>query len=166
MEINQLINSHDIHTNEDSPIQEEKQYVAFRLGHEEYAVDILYVQEIIRWADITRVPKAPAFVKGVLNLRGNVIPVIDAHIRLNLPEAQVTENSRIIVFNLDNIPVAMTIDYVTEVLLISEEQIEKSQSIQNSDRQFIIGIGKLDSRLLIILDIFKVLDMGLQQKKD
>lgn len=137
------------------------QFVAFNLGKEEYAVDILAVQEIIRWTDITRVPKAPDFVKGVINLRGIVIPVVDSHVRFNLPDQEITDSSRIIVFKWDESLVGLTIDYVTEVLNLSTQQIERPQAVNGIDNQYIKGIGKFDGRLLIILDLAKVLDFSL-----
>lgn len=144
----------------------EKQYVAFELAHEEYAVDILTVQEIIRWIDITRVPKAPSFVKGVINLRGSIIPVIDSHLRFKQPPEEITDNSRIVVFKMDDITIGMTVDHVTEVLRLSEEQIEKQHSVNSIDNLFIKGIGKIDERLLIILNLEKVLDLNRQQAKE
>ncbi len=145
---------------------DEKQYVAFELAHEEYAVDILSVREIIRRTDITRVPKAPPFVKGVINLRGTIIPVIDSHLRFKLHPEEITDNSRIVVFNMDDITIGMTVDYVTEVLRLSEDQIEKQHSVNSIDNLFIKGIGKVEDRLLIILNLEKVLDLGTQQAKE
>lgn len=146
--------------------KEEMQYVAFKLGNEEYAADILAVQEIIRWTDITRVPRAPSFVKGVINLRGNVIPVIDSHQRFNLSESGVSESTRIIVFRIDESPIGMTVDMVTEVIRLTQSNMEKSYGVNGVDNQFISGIGKQDNRLLIIMDLRKVLDLGLQQSKE
>jgi len=146
--------------------QDDAQYVAFNLGKEEYAVDILAVQEIIRWTNITRVPKAPSFVKGVINLRGIVIPVVDSHIRFNMPPQEVTDDSRIIVFKWEDSLVGMTIDYVTEVLKIPNKQIERPQAVNGIDNQYIKGIGKVNGRLLIILDLAKVLDFGNHDGKE
>jgi purine-binding chemotaxis protein CheW len=81
----------------------EKQYIAFKLGQEEYAVDILAVKEIIRWTHITRVPKAPSFIYGVINLRGNVIPVFNTHLRLQLPTSVLTDQARIIIFEIEDL---------------------------------------------------------------
>lgn len=153
----QILLNNDVDENEKKSNHDEIQYVAFKLDNEEYAVEILSVQEIIRWTGITRVPKAPPFVKGVINLRGAVIPVIDSHVRLNLPEAKVTDSTRIIIFKLDDIIVGMTIDNVTEVLKLSSHNIEQPQTVNNSENQYIWGIGKIDSRLLIIMDLHKVL---------
>lgn len=140
-------------------MSEEKQFVAFMLGQEEYAVEILAVQEIIRWSRITRVPKAPSYVKGVINLRGTVIPVIDSHVRFNLQDLVVTDSSRIIVFKHEDAVIGMTVDLVTEVLSLKEEQIEQPQTERGVDSSFVSGIGKVGDRLLIILDLAKVLDI-------
>lgn len=141
---------------------ENKQYVAFMLGEEEYAVEILSVQEIIRWSKVTRVPKAPEYVKGVINLRGTVIPVIDSHIRFNLPGQFITETTRVIVFRHEDAIIGLTVDLVTEVLSLDEEEIEITQTVSGVDNVFIKGIGKLKERLLIILDLSRVLDLRIQ----
>lgn len=140
---------------------EVKQYVAFMLGNEEYAVEILAVQEIIRWSKVTRVPKAPNYVKGVINLRGTVIPVVDSHMRFNLLEQVVTDTTRVIVFRHEDSVIGFTVDLVTEVLSLDQDTIEKTQTSKGVDNDFISGIGKLDERLLIILDLSKVLDLGI-----
>lgn len=137
----------------------EKQYVALKLGNEEYAVDILTVKEIIRWTHITRAPKAPLFIQGVINLRGNVIPVINSHLRLNLSATEVTDKSRIIIFNIDDILVGFTVDEVIEVVTFSKEMIEKPQMAEGNNK-FIKNIGKIDDRLIMILDLEKVLDFN------
>jgi purine-binding chemotaxis protein CheW len=139
----------------------ENQFVALKLGNEEYAVDILAVQEIIRCVKITRVPKAPFFVQGIINLRGNVIPVINSHLRMGVPETDTTNSSRIIVFRQDDIVIGFNVDQVVEVLTLSEDQIEKPQSLDVVNNQFIKGIGKIDNRLIIILDLNKILDIGI-----
>lgn len=146
--------------------QDDAQFVAFNLGKEEYAVDILAVQEIIRWYPITRVPKAPSFVKGVINLRGTVIPVIDSHLRFGLPPVEYTDASRIIVFKWDDSLVGMTIDNVTEVLKLAPQQIERHQAVNGIDNQYIKGIGKVNGRLLIIMDLVKVLDFEIIDRKE
>ena len=145
---------------------DEAQFVAFNLEKEGYAVDILAVQEIIRWTNITRVPKAPSFVKGVINLRGTVIPVIDSHLRFNLPPQEQTDSSRIIVFKWEDSLVGMTIDYVTEVLVIPSKQIERPYVVNGIDNQYIKGIGKVNGRLLMILDLVKVLDFKINDSKE
>lgn len=147
-------------------MSEDMQLVAFKLGNEEYAVSILCVQEIIRWSRITRVPKAPAFCKGVINLRGTVIPVIDSHLRFNMGEQEITDTSRIIIFKLEDAAIGLTVDTVTEVVTLTADQIERPQDAKTVDNEYINGIGKIGDRLLIILDLAKVLDLGIQQMKE
>ncbi|MDX9871948.1 MAG: chemotaxis protein CheW [Clostridia bacterium] len=138
------------------------QYVAFKLDSNEYAVEILAVQEIIRWSNITRVPRAPEYIKGVINLRGAIIPIVDSHLRFELAGQEVTDDTRIIVFRYDDTIIGLTVDLVTEVLSLPQQSIEKHQSIHGAENQFISGIGKLEERLLIILDLAKVLELGVQ----
>lgn len=139
----------------------ELQVVAFKLAEEEYAVDILNVQEIIRILEITRVPKSPFFIEGVINLRGNVIPVIDLRKRLGLTERTNTENTRIIITKLDEITVGMVVDSVSEVLRLATASIEPPPSmLSNVDIDFIEGVGKIDERLIILLNLLKVMDFS------
>lgn len=138
----------------------DSQCVALKLGNEEYGVDILAIKEIIRWTHITRVPKAPFFIQGVINLRGNVIPVINSHLRLNLSATEVTDKSRIIIFNVKDLVVGFTVDEVIEVVYLSEEMLEKPQMVEGNNK-FIKNIGKINDRLIMILDLEKVLDLSL-----
>ncbi|MGI6144217.1 MAG: chemotaxis protein CheW [Clostridia bacterium] len=138
----------------------DSQCVALKLGNEEYGVDILAIKEIIRWTHITRVPKAPFFIQGVINLRGNVIPVINSHLRLNLSATEVTDKSRIIIFNVEDLVVGFTVDEVIEVVYLSEEMLEKPQMVEGNNK-FIKNIGKINDRLIMILDLEKVLDLSL-----
>ncbi len=138
--------------------KELKQFVIFKLGDEEYGVNILQVKTIERLMEITRVPKAPDFVEGVINLRGEVVPVIDLRKRFELPERTNTDNTRIIIVSIEDITVGMIVDSATEVLQISEESIDPAPSIIGSiDSDYIDGVGKIDGRLLILLNLKKVL---------
>lgn len=137
----------------------ELQLVVFRLGDEEYGVDILQVQEIIRMMDITRVPKAPAFVEGVINLRGQIIPVIDLRIRFGLPEGERTNDSRIVVVNVEEVTVGMIVDAVLGVISMPREAVSPASSVVTGVKaSFLEGIGQVDERLLIIIDLARVLD--------
>jgi len=138
----------------------EGQYIALKLGHEEYAVDILGVKEIIRLSHITRVPKAPFFIQGVINLRGNVIPVINSHLRLGLQQIEMTEKSRIIIFNIEDTVVGFTVDEVIEVITLNDEMLEKPQMVEGNNK-YIKNIGKMNDRLIMILDSDKLLDLSL-----
>ncbi len=138
----------------------DNQFVALKLGNEEYAVDILAVQEIIRWTHITRVPKAPFFVQGVINLRGNVIPIINSHLRLSRAATEITDFSRIIIFRLEDVVIGCTVDQVIEVITLNNELIEKPQTVDEVDNKFIKGIGKIGERLLMILDLDKLFNLS------
>lgn len=136
---------------------DERQLVVFSLLNEDYGIDIYKVQEIIQYRDITFVPKAPPFVKGVINLRGKIIPVIDLKERFNLQEKEITPDTRIIVVEISSQIVGLIVDSVTEVLRIPRDSIEPPPPVTTIGADFIEGVGKLDERLIIILDIDKIL---------
>ncbi|NLL52130.1 MAG: chemotaxis protein CheW [Peptococcaceae bacterium] len=137
----------------------EEQMVTFSLGTEEFGVDIMKVQEIIRIPPITRVPKAPDFIEGVINLRGNVIPVVNLRVRFGMPPGEETDLSRIIVLQIDNKIFGVRVDGVTEVMRLSEESIEPPPPIAlGLDANFIRGVGKIGDRLLILLELDKIMD--------
>ena len=134
--------------------QEETQVVAFKLLDEEYGVSILNVQEIRNMTDITRVPFAADFIKGVINLRGSVLPVIDLKKRLGLAETPYTENTRIVTVTVDELHVGMLVDAVTEVLTIGSKVVDtKKATNERSDTRFLNGIGNVDGRLIIMLNL-------------
>jgi len=136
----------------------QQQLVSFRLGVEEYGVSIMKVQEIIRMQEITRVPQMPEFIEGIINLRGNVIPIIDLRKRFGLAHGERTIDSRIVVVSVRNRIVGVIVDGVSEVLRISDENIEPPPpAVSTSGRDYIKGVGKLDKRLLILLEIDKIL---------
>jgi purine-binding chemotaxis protein CheW len=136
----------------------EVQLVVFQLGKEYYGVDIHQVQEIIRFQSPTKVPGAPSFVEGVINLRGRVIPIIDLRKRFRLSEKEVTKDTRVIVVEVAPHTVGMVVDAVDEVLRISEDKIEPpSPLIASIQEEYIQGVGKLEDKLVIILDLQKVL---------
>lgn len=136
----------------------EMQLVTFNLGKEEFAVPILQIQEINRLVDITKVPRSPDFVEGVINLRGKVIPIIDLRKRFGLPQAELGKYARIVVVNMEGRMVGLIVDSVSEVLRLSENAIEPAPPVvAGIDSEYIRGLGKLDGRLLIMLDLSKVL---------
>lgn len=138
----------------------EQQLVVFDLAGEHYGVDIAVVEGIIKMQAITAVPHAPAFVEGVTNLRGKVLPVIDLRKRFGLPTANVTKDSRIVVVEMAGQTVGMVVDGVSEVLRISTEAIEPPSPIVTTlDSAFIRGIAKVGERLVILLDLSKVLSV-------
>lgn len=135
-----------------------KQFVIFKLDNEEYGIDILRVKEIKEMMSITRVPKAAHYVRGVINLRGEVIPVIDLRKRFNLSDGKEDDNTRIIIVSVDDIVVGLIADYSSEVVEISSNAIEEAPDrAGNVDQNYIYGIGKVGERLIILLDVVKII---------
>lgn len=130
------------------------QLVTFRIGEEEFGVDILAVQEIIRLMQITMVPRAPEFIEGVINLRGKVIPVVNMRTRFNKEQHMPDSSTRIVVMELGQKIVGFLVDGVSEVLRIPENTVEDPPPVvAGIGSEYIRGIGKLDNRLLILLDL-------------
>ena len=137
----------------------EKQVVLFELGNETYGLDIGAVHEIIRMQPITKVPKAPSFVEGVINLRGKVIPVVDMGRRFDLENAQRSKASRIVVVSNEGTTIGIIVDAVTEVMRIPDDSIEPvSDIITAANSHYLLGIAKLKEKMVILLDLDKVLD--------
>ena len=136
-----------------------KQFVAFKLANEEYGIDILQVKTIEKMSNITRVPKTSAYVKGVINLRGEVVPIIDLREKFKLKHYEETENTRIIIVYVDDITVGLIVDSVSEVIEMDSSLIEEPpESIGNLETSNIYGIGKLNGRVIILLDVYKILN--------
>ncbi|TAM61572.1 chemotaxis protein CheW [bacterium] len=134
------------------------QVVSFSLGDEEYGVDIAQVQEINRMVQITHVPRAPHFMEGVINLRGQLIPIIDLRARFGMARAEHTKNTRIVVTEIGSKRVGMVVDAVSEVLRIPVEQVEDApEMISGIETEYIRGVGKLGDRLIIMLDLQRVI---------
>jgi len=137
---------------------DEEQVVVFQLAEQTYGVDIARVYEIIRMEAITRVPRAPQFVEGVINLRGRIIPVIDLRRRFGLPQNEQTRASRIIIVEMNDMTVGMVVDAVLEVLRLPAESIEPPPAVINGiDSAYLRGIALWGERLIIMLDTEKVL---------
>jgi purine-binding chemotaxis protein CheW len=144
----------------DNVLREEiKQLVIFKLGEEEFGVDILQVSEIEKLDQgITRVPKAPVFVEGVINLRGEIIPIIDLRKRFNLPAREIGYDSRVIIVEVNGNRIGMTVDSVMEVTRINSSFIEKAPAITKGvDSYYLSGVAKIDNRLIILLDLERAL---------
>lgn len=133
-------------------------YLTFSLGNEEYGLEILKVREIIGMLEITGVPQTPPFVKGVINLRGKVIPVVDLRLKFGMEEKEPTQETCIIVVVVDGVQMGIVVDTVNEVLDITEDQIEDPPRFGTSiDTDFIRGMGKVEGKVKILLDIQRVL---------
>ena len=139
--------------------QEELQAIAFRLGKEEYAVSITSVQEIIMPQEKTKIPRSPEFVEGVINLRGSIIPVIDGRKLFGLELTKETQETRIMVLELEKNTVGLTVDSVSEVIHLQTKDIQDSPVNSDESRDFILGIGKFQNRLIILLDPDNFLDL-------
>lgn len=126
--------------------------VAFKIGEEEYGLDIGHVQSIERIQSFTRVPNAPVFVKGVINLRGNVTPIVDLRSRLNLGQTQYTDSTRIIIVKLTDIELGFIVDETTDVVDLVLEEIETASS-SGLDSEYFGGIAKFEGRLIILLKL-------------
>ena len=133
-------------------------YLTFALGDEEYGLEILKVREIIGLMEITRVPRMPAYMRGVINLRGKVIPVIDLRRKFNMEEAEDTLETCVIVVFLGDLLMGVIVDRVSEVLDLPEEDIEETPDFGVSiDTEFILGVGKSGETVIMLLDIDKIL---------
>ncbi|MCW8853785.1 MAG: chemotaxis protein CheW [Gammaproteobacteria bacterium] len=153
----EIFNIDEVEDSEDEGLM---QLVGFGVANEKFGVDILMVQEILRSAEVTAVPNSPEFVEGVLNLRGNIVPVIDLRKRLNLyDEASSQKKSWVLILNIDNRVVGFIVDHVTEVLKIEEKKIESAPDIIVSglESQYIQGVCEIAGGLIIILDFDLVL---------
>jgi purine-binding chemotaxis protein CheW len=139
-------------------VSREGKYLTFVLGNEEYGLEILKVREIIGMMEITAVPQTPAFVKGVINLRGKVIPVVDLRLKFGMEEKEITEATCIIVVEVGGVQMGIVVDTVSEVLDITEAQIEDPPRFGTQvDTDFILGMGKVENQVKILLDIERVL---------
>lgn len=135
------------------------EYLSFTLGNEHYGVDILKVQEIRGYDAVTRVPDAPDYIKGVINLRGTIVPVIDLRLKLRLDEARYDAFTVMIVLNVEDRVVGIVVDSVSDVIPLNAEQIRPTPEFGAAvDTRFISGIGTQDDRMLILLDIETLLD--------
>lgn len=134
------------------------QYIVINLGQEKYGIDIKYIDNIVRMQNITRVPHVPAYIKGVINLRGEVIPVLNLRLKMNLEEVEETKDSRIIILKLEQYGLlGFIVDEVTEVVTLSEVQIEKVAYDSTEDKQnFVFAVGKTDGNLISLLDMNSV----------
>ncbi len=134
------------------------QLVSFHLGDEVYGIEIVKVREIILMGEITRVPQTPPFVKGLINLRSTVIPVIDLRIRFDLKANDFTSESRIMVIDVGGKTIGIIVDAVSEVLRVANDQIAPPPpTVAGLEQEYLTGLVKLDEQLLMLLDVDKIL---------
>jgi purine-binding chemotaxis protein CheW len=142
----------------------EHQLVVFELANEFYGINIAVVESIIKMQAITQLPQTPTYIKGVTNLRGTVLPVIDLRIRFGLASQQDTKQTRVIIVTMGNIKVGVMVDGVSEVLRVSDEIIEPLPPMVNAvNSDFLKGIVRLQDRLIILLEVERVLDLQEQE---
>ncbi len=143
------------------------EYLTFRLGAEEYGVDILKVQEIRGYDAITQIANAPVFVKGVINLRGVIVPIVDMRIKFALGDAEYDQFTVVIILNVAGRVVGIVVDAVSDVISLAQEQFRPTPGMGSViDTEYIIGLGTVDERMLILIDIEKLMassDMGLME---
>lgn len=133
------------------------QLVSFRLAEEEYGIEITKIREIILITQITQIPQTPHYVRGLINLRSTVIPVIDLRARFGLPEGDTTDSSRIMVLNVGTKTIGIVVDAVNEVLRVAQGQISPPPpTVAGLGREYLTGLVKLEDRLLILLDVEKI----------
>jgi purine-binding chemotaxis protein CheW len=142
-----------------------REYLTFRLDQEEYGIDILKVQEIRGYEPPTRIANAPAFIKGVVNLRGTIVPIVDMRLKFNCAQAEYNSFTVVIILNLRNRVVGIVVDSVSDVMELSPDNVRSAPDIESAiDNGCIVGLGSVGERMLILLDIEKLMssvDMGL-----
>jgi purine-binding chemotaxis protein CheW len=157
-----------------APVREERKaaeatehLATFFLGREEYGVDVRLVQEIIRVSEITQVPRAPEFIKGVINLRGRIIPVVDLKRKLGLGDVEVARQSRIVVVKIKERLIGLLVDGASQVLKVPVSTIEAApDEVTEIDTTAIRGVAKLPGRLIILMDLNKTLALELREEAD
>lgn len=134
------------------------QWVTFRLAGETYGVNVMQVQEVLRYTEIAPVPGAPSYVIGIINLRGNVVTVIDTRERFALPPDEITDNSRIVIIEADSHVVGILVDSVAEVVYLRQSEIETAPNVGNEESaKFIQGVCHKNNELLILIELDKLL---------
>lgn len=154
-------------TEDESKLAEEiKQFVAFRLGEEDYAVDILEVQEIIRFEEVTWLPRKPSYVLGIINLRGEILPIISMRTKFGLKSSAPDRHSRILILKITDRLIGFLVDTVHEVLDLLPNEIDREPDVLNSDRkmiQYVEAIATRADRIYVILNVAKILTKDEQE---
>lgn len=145
-----------------------KEFLSFTLGNEEYGIDILRVQEIRGYDAVTKIANTPEFIKGVINLRGIIVPIVDMRIKFKLGNITYNEYTVVIILNVAKRVVGMVVDGVSDVLTLTPEQIKPAPEFGGTlDTQYLTGLGTVDERMLILVDIERLMlsgDMELMEK--
>jgi purine-binding chemotaxis protein CheW len=140
------------------PNDEVLQWVTYRLDEETYGINVMQVQEVLRYTEIAPVPGAPDYVLGIINLRGNVVTVIDTRSRFGLPSAQTTDNSRIVIIESEEQVVGILVDSVAEVVYLRSSEIDSAPNVGTEESaKFIQGVSNQKGELLILVDLNKLL---------
>lgn len=135
------------------------QWVTFQLDKETYGINVMQVQEVLRYTEIASVPGAPDYVLGIINLRGNVVTVIDTRSRFGLPPAEVSDNSRIVIIEAEKQVIGIMVDSVAEVVYLRSSEIDAAPSVGTEESaKFIQGVSNRDGELLILVDLNKLLN--------
>lgn len=135
------------------------QWVTFRLENETYGINVMQVQEVLRYTDIAPVPGAPSYVLGIINLRGNVVTVIDTRSRFGLPYSEATDSTRIVIIEAEKQVIGILVDSVAEVVYLRTSEIDNAPNVGTEESaKFIQGVSNRDGELLILVDLNKLLD--------
>ncbi|WP_176717287.1 chemotaxis protein CheW [Vulcanibacillus modesticaldus] len=138
----------------------EKQYVFLKLAEEEYGIDILHVREIINYQETTKLPNTSNVIDGVINFRGNIIPVINLKKRFNYNETIVKENSKIIIVNMREINIGLIVDEASHISTLDEKDIEDSlETVEGMDQKYIAGIGRMNGKIVILLNLSEIISL-------
>ncbi len=134
------------------------QWVTFRLDNETYGINVMQVQEVLRYTEIAPVPGAPSYVLGIINLRGNVVTVIDTRERFGLPPTEITDNTRIVIIEADEQVIGILVDAVAEVVYLRQSEIETTPNVGNDESaKFIQGVCHKNNELLILVELEKMM---------
>lgn len=138
-------------------VKDTTQYIKIKMGEEMFGIDIKHIDNIVRMQNITRVPKVPAYIKGVINLRGEVLPVFSLRLKMGMPEVEETKKFRIIILKIDGNFVGLIVDEVREVVTLQNELVEKIYRDPSDPTQnFLLGVGKDGDNLISLLDVNEV----------
>ncbi len=139
-------------------IEQPGEFLTFNLGSEEYAIDILRVQEIRGYDSVTRIANAPPFIKGVINLRGVIVPIVDMRIKFNLGEPVYNEFTVVIILNIEKRVIGVVVDGVSDVVSLPAEAVHAAPEMGTFDTQYLLGLATIDNRMLIVVDIERLMN--------